>query len=97
MAFTYSFKSFAIKILHNNQSVGWSGRAIGSDSSPEPEFKADDTISISTRPAPWDQISLSREDDPMTPTDMRHFNVSTNEMLLTALLCKLDEIWQDGK
>jgi hypothetical protein len=61
------------------------------------EFKSDDTISISSLPAPWDQISLSREDDPMTPTDMRHFNVSTNEMLLTALLCKLDAIWQDGK
>jgi hypothetical protein len=61
------------------------------------EKKADDIISISTLPALWDQISLSREDDPMTPTDMRHFNVSTNEVLLTALLCKLDEIWQDGK
>lgn len=58
--------------------------------------KAHDTISISNLPAPWDMISLSREDDPLTPTDMRHFNSSTNEMLLISLLCELDQIWQDG-
>ncbi|KAL3801604.1 hypothetical protein HJC23_013109 [Cyclotella cryptica] len=59
--------------------------------------KAYDSISISTLPAPWDSLSLSREDDPLTPTDMRHFDFSTNEMLLTALLCKLDEIWESEK
>jgi hypothetical protein len=29
-----------------------------------------DTVSISILPAPWDFITLSREEDPMTPTDM---------------------------
>ncbi|KAL7476871.1 hypothetical protein ACHAW6_002704 [Cyclotella cf. meneghiniana] len=59
--------------------------------------KAHDSISISTLPVPWDLLSLSREDDPLIPTDMRHYDFSTNEMLLTALLCKLDEIWESEK
>ena len=58
--------------------------------------KSYETIAISILPAPWDSISLSREDDPMTSTDMRHFNVSTNEMLLTAMFCKLDQIMKEN-
>ncbi len=49
-------------------------------------------ISLSTLPAPVDALSLSRYDDPLTPTDMRHFGFSTNEMLLAAMLCKIDEM-----
>ena len=52
------------------------------------------TTILANLPVPWDEISLSREDDPMTLGDMRHYNVSTNELLLSSLLCKLDEIWE---
>lgn len=34
------------------------------------ESNSYDSVFISTLPAPWDLITLSREDDPMTPTDM---------------------------
>eukprot|EP00956_Cyclotella_meneghiniana_P023386 scaffold45506_cov23-Cyclotella_meneghiniana.AAC.4 len=54
------------------------------------------TTILAKLPVPWDEISLSREDDPMTLGDMRHYNVSTNELLLSSLLCKLDEIWNNG-
>lgn len=61
---------------------------------------ADDTTTtpptiLANLAVPWDEISLSRDDDPMTFGDMRHYNVSTNELLLTSLLCKLDEIWEE--
>jgi len=63
-------------------------------------IRATPSSSLTTRldklPVPWDEISLSREDDPMTLGDMRHYNVSTNELLLSSLLCKLDEIWNNG-
>ena len=61
------------------------------------ESKSHDVV-VSMLPVPWDDISLSRKDDPMNPTDMRHFGNFTNEMLLSAMLCKLDEIWEkDGQ
>jgi hypothetical protein len=34
------------------------------------ESNSYDSVFMSTLPVPWDFISLSREDDPMTPTDM---------------------------
>jgi hypothetical protein len=51
------------------------------------------SVSLSTLPAPWDLLSLNRDDDPLTPTDMRHFDFPTNEMLLQAMLCQIDRIW----
>jgi hypothetical protein len=49
-----------------------------------------DTISLRVLPTPIDALSLNREDDPKTPSDMRHFGNRTNEMLLEAMLCDLD-------
>jgi hypothetical protein len=40
-------------------------------------------------PTPIDALSLNREDDPKTPSDMRHFGNHTNEMLLEAIFCDL--------
>ncbi|EED87320.1 predicted protein [Thalassiosira pseudonana CCMP1335] len=51
-------------------------------------------VSLSTLSAPVDALSLSRDDDPLTPTDMRHFGSSTNEMMLAAMLCKIDEVME---
>ena len=49
-----------------------------------------DSISLRVLPTPIDALSLNCEDDPKSPTDMRHFGNRTNEMLLDAILCDLD-------
>ena len=48
-----------------------------------------DTIAVRVLPTPIDALSLNREDDPKTPSDMRHFGNHTNEMLLEAIFCDL--------
>lgn len=47
--------------------------------------KSFDTVSVSILPTPWDSISLSREDDPMSPTDMVSFTVAVACSLLRML------------
>jgi hypothetical protein len=54
------------------------------------EKRVGDTISLRVLPTPIDALSLNREDDPKTPSDMRHFGTHTNEMLMEAILCDLD-------
>ena len=56
----------------------------------ETKRRVGDTISLRVLPTPIDALSLNREDDPKTPTDMRHVGNRTNEMLLEAILCDLD-------
>jgi hypothetical protein len=55
----------------------------------ETKRRVRDTIAVRVLPTPIDALSLNMEDDPKTPSDMRHFGNHTNEMLLEAILCDL--------
>ncbi|KAL9186483.1 hypothetical protein ACHAXT_005721 [Thalassiosira profunda] len=56
----------------------------------EAKKRGGDESSLGILHTPIDALSLDREDDPKTPSDMRHFGNETITMLLKAIMCDLD-------